>query len=67
MFKNELRKESFFNDLESTLEDIRLLLKDYDFDIDYCLEDEENCEIEDEDILQVATFYIHMIKSLNRK
>jgi len=61
--KNELKKESFLNDLESILDDIRLLLKDYDFDIDDYLEDDD--EIDDEDISFVASFYKQMIKTLD--
>lgn len=62
MFKRELRKESFFDDLESVLEDIRLLLKDYNFDVDECLDNEDECETEDEDIYEVISFYIQMTK-----
>lgn len=62
MFKRELRKESFFDDLESVLEDIRLLLKDYNFDVDECLDDEDECKTEDEDIYEVISFYIQMTK-----
>ncbi len=62
--KNELKKESFLNDLESILDDIRLLLKDYDFDIDDYLEEDDE-EIDDEDISFVVSFYKQMIKTLD--
>lgn len=55
--KNELRKESFFSDLENVLDDVELLLKDYGYDVDECMEDEEQCESEDEEIYKIITLY----------
>lgn len=58
--KNELRKESFFNDLENVLEDIQLLLKDYGYDADDCMEDEDQCEADDEDMFKIISLYMQM-------
>jgi len=55
--KNELRKESFYNDLESILDDVELLLKDYGYDADECMEDEEACESEDSDMFTIISLY----------
>ena len=55
--KNELRKESFFSDLENVLDDVELLLKDYGYDVDECMEDEEQCESEDEEVYKIVTLY----------
>lgn len=55
--KNELRKESFLSDLENVLDDVELLLKDYGYDVDECMEDEEQCETEDEDVYKIVTLY----------
>jgi len=55
--KNELRKESFYNDLESILDDVELLLKDYGYDAEECMEDEEACESEDEDMFRIISLY----------
>lgn len=55
--KNELRKESFFSDLENVLDDVELLLKDYGYDVDECMEDEEQCESEDEEVYKIITLY----------
>lgn len=55
--KNELRKEAFYTDLESILDDVELLLKDYGFDADECMEDEESCESEDEDMFKIISLY----------
>ena len=58
--KNELRKESFFNDLENVLEDIQLLLKDYGYDADDCMDDEDQCEADDEDMFKIISLYMQM-------
>ena len=55
--KNELRKESFFNDLENILDDVELLLKDYGYDADECMEDEEECEAQDQEVYTIITLY----------
>lgn len=60
MLKNELRIESFYNDLEGLLEDMELLFKDYGFDVDECMEDEEECEAEDEDMFRVISLYMQL-------
>ncbi len=57
MLKNELRIESFYNDLEASLEDMELLFKDYGFDVDECMEDEDECEAENEEIFRVISLY----------
>lgn len=65
--KNELRKEAFFNDLESILDDVRLLLKDYGYDVDECMEDEESCEAENEDIFRIISLYSQMMQTINEE
>lgn len=55
--RNELRKEAFYSELENILEDVELLLKDYGFDVNECLDDEENCEAEDEYMFRVMSLY----------
>jgi hypothetical protein len=55
--KNELRKESFYNDLESILDDVELLFKDYGYDADECMEDEDECEAEDSDMFRIISLY----------
>jgi hypothetical protein len=62
--RNELRKESFFNDLENILDDVELLLKDYGIDADECMEDEEECEIIDEDMFRIVSLYTQMRKTI---
>lgn len=57
IMKNELRKEALFNDLESILDDVQLLLKDYGFDVDECMEDEEQCQASDEDLFKIVSIY----------
>lgn len=60
MLKNELRIESFYNDLEALLEDMELLFKDYGFDVDECMEDEDECEAENEDMFRVISLYMQL-------
>lgn len=63
--KNELRKESFYTDLESILDDVELLLKDYGYDSDECMEDEEECEAEDEDMFRIISLYSQFRQAIN--
>lgn len=63
--RNELRKESFFNDLESVLEDVELLLKDYGYDVSECMEDESSCEEQDEDIYNIITLYTQIRQTID--
>lgn len=58
--KNDLRKEAFYDDLETILDDVELLLKDFGFDVDECMEDEEECESEDENMFKVISLYSQM-------
>lgn len=62
--RNELRKESFFEDLESVLEDVELLLKDYGYDATECMEDEIACEEQDEDIYRIITLYTQIRRTI---
>jgi hypothetical protein len=62
--KNELRKESFFNDLENVLDDIELLMKDYGFDAEECMEDEEECEAQDPDIFRIVALYTQIRQTI---
>jgi ElaB/YqjD/DUF883 family membrane-anchored ribosome-binding protein len=55
--KNELRKEAFYNDLETVLDDVELLLKDYGYDAEECMEDEDECEAQDEDMFRIISLY----------
>ncbi len=63
--KNELRKEAFYTDLESVLDDVELILKDYGFDVDECMEDEEECESEDEDVFRIVSLYSQFRQAIN--
>lgn len=63
--RNELRKESFYNDLESVLDDMELLFKDYGYDIDECMEDEEQCESEDEDMFRLISLFMQMKNAID--
>lgn len=62
--RNELRKESFFNDLESILDDVELLLKDYGCDVSECMEDESLCEEQDEDIYNIINLYCQIRETI---
>ena len=55
--RNELRKEAFYNDLESILDDVELLFKDYGYDAEECMEDEEECEATDPDMFELINLY----------
>lgn len=64
--KNELMKESLFNDLESMLDDMALLCRDYGYDLEECAEDEDSCEENDEDIFVLYTAYKQLRKMINQ-
>jgi hypothetical protein len=42
------------------LEDMELLLKDYGYDVDDCMEDEEACESEDESMFRIISLYMQI-------
>lgn len=56
--KNELMKAALFDDLNTILDDVELLLKDYDYDVEAFIENDydEN----DDDIHTIITLYTQM-------
>ena len=58
--KNELMKESLYNDLAACVEDMRLLFRDYGFDVEECSDEDDQCERNDPDIHTLHTAYKSM-------
>lgn len=55
--KPDIHKDAFYSDLESVVDDIELLIKDYGYNIEECLEDEEECQSADDNLFKVISAY----------
>lgn len=58
-------KDSLLNDIAASVEDIRLLFRDYGFNIDTCAEDEDECESNDAEIHKLHVAYNMMREVLD--
>lgn len=58
--KRDIHKDAFYADLESVVEDIELLIKDYGFNVEECMEDEDECRDTDENLFKIMVSYTQM-------